>query len=77
MLSRGSEAQKTATFVSMFDKFFDMINVSNFTNGTHYRKPFKHPYRSSDDTRLYVSANPCTCKLILYCYIPCPLLIVA
>lgn len=55
VLTGGQEAQGTATFVSMFDKFFDLLNVSNFTNGTRYRKPFHHPYRNSDDVRLKVS----------------------
>ena len=50
----GPEAQATAEFVQMFDKFFDILNVSNFTNGTYHRKPFKHPYRSGDDVRLTV-----------------------
>lgn len=55
MLTGSPEVQGTATFVLMFDKFFDMMNVGNFTNGTRYRKPFKHPYRSSDDVRFSVS----------------------
>jgi len=55
VLTGGQEAQGTATFVSMFDKFFDLLNVSNFTNGTRYRKPFHHPYRNGDDVRLKVS----------------------
>ena len=50
----GSEAQATAEFVQMFDKFFDILNVSNFTNGTYHHKPFKHLYRSGDDVRLTV-----------------------
>ena len=49
VLTGGQEAQGTATFVSMLDKFFDLLNVSR------YRKPFHHPYRNSDDVRLKVS----------------------
>ena len=30
----------------MFDKWFDALNVCNFTDG---RKPFKSPYRSCTD----------------------------
>lgn len=48
----GSEAAETARFVELFDKFFDLLNVSNFTNGTRKRKNFQHPYRHSDDFRL-------------------------
>ena len=40
----GQRASETARFVLMFDRFFDMLNVSNFTNGTRSRKPFLHPY---------------------------------
>ena len=51
----GQEMQGTAKFAFMFDKFFDMLNVSNFTNGTRYRKRFLQPYRSGDDFQLTVS----------------------
>ena len=54
-MTGGQEAQGTATFVPMVDKFFDLLNVSNFTNGTRYRKPFQHLYRHGDDARLTVS----------------------
>ncbi len=51
----GPEAQETAKFVRMFDKFFDAMKVSNFTNGKHSQKPFQDPYRSESDFRLAVS----------------------
>ena len=54
----GAEAEETAKFVSMFDTFFDIMNVTNFTNGMRYRKPFQHPYRHAEDSRLKVL---CTC----------------
>ena len=54
-MTGGPEAEETSKFVLMFDKFFDILNVSNFTNGTHYRKPFLHPYHHKDDWRLDVS----------------------
>ena len=50
----GDEAIETAEFVPKFDSFFDMLNVTNFTNGTRYRKPFQHPYRHASDPRLKV-----------------------
>ena len=46
---------ETAKFVSLFDKFFDMLNVTNLTNGNHRRKDFQLPYNSASDTRLNVS----------------------
>lgn len=52
----GSEAKETAKFVALFDKFFDLLNVSNFTNGTRKLKNFQHPFRHADDFRLSVSA---------------------
>lgn len=54
VLVGGDEAIETAKFVSMFDNFFDLLNVQNFTTGARSRKPFQHPYRSSDDFRLAV-----------------------
>lgn len=48
----GSEAKETAKFVALFDKFFDLLNVSNFTNGTRKLKNFQHPFRHADDFRL-------------------------
>lgn len=50
----GDDAAETAKFVSLFDKFFDMLNVQNFSGGRTSRKPFKQPYRSADDFRLAV-----------------------
>jgi len=38
----GEEAVETARFVTLFDKFFDMLNVSIFTNGTIKLKPFNN-----------------------------------
>lgn len=39
------EASETALFAWMFNKFFDLLNVSNFTDGTRYRNPDLHPYK--------------------------------
>lgn len=50
----GTEAAATATFVDFFDKFFDLLNVSNFGNSRRKRKPFQAPYCNSSDTRLKV-----------------------
>ena len=54
MLTGGDEALETAKFVAIFDKFFDLLNVTNFTNGTRKRKRFQHPFRGPDDFRLKV-----------------------
>lgn len=53
----------------MFDKFLDLLNVSNFTNGTRYRKPFQHPYRSSDDHRLKVIYIICSVYTVITKYV--------
>ena len=52
MLVLGDEASETSLFASMFNRFFDMLNVSNFTNGTRYRNPDLYPYRHGNDHRL-------------------------
>jgi len=53
-LTGGEEAKETAKFVSMFDKFFDCLNVNSFTQGKHSRKPFQNPYLKATDFRLKV-----------------------
>ncbi len=50
----GECAKETARFASIFDKYFDALNVSNFTNGIRGRKDFQHPYRNEEDMRLKV-----------------------
>ena len=54
-LTGGPEVEGTATFTQMFDKFFDIMNVTNFDNGKKQRKAFKNRYISGDDFRLKVN----------------------
>lgn len=54
MMTGGEKVKETVKFVALFDKFFDLLNVSNFTGGTRQRKPFQHPYRHGKDFRLDV-----------------------
>ena len=54
MQTGGREAVETSKFVSLMDKFFDILNVSNFTSGTRNRKRFQHPFRNLHDFRLSV-----------------------
>lgn len=66
-MSGGSRAEETARFVTMFDRFFDCLNVRSFTAGRHSRNSFKSPYWSSKDFRLTVSTLIILCTLsILY-----------
>ena len=53
-LTRDPEVEETARFVGVFDKFFDCLNVADFTSGMKKRKVFQQPYRSSQDFRLEV-----------------------
>lgn len=53
-LTGGEEATETAEFIAMMDKFFDSMNVHNFTHGYHSLKSFQAPYTSGDDYRLKV-----------------------
>ncbi|XP_022107675.1 uncharacterized protein LOC110988468 [Acanthaster planci] len=41
----------TVKFVTMFDQFFDCLNVSNTYKGVHSRKPALEPYKTVDDWR--------------------------
>ena len=75
-LSGEPQVQRTAEFVGIFDKFFDIMNVSNFSNGKMQRKVFKNPYRSSHDFRLKVCIyveiihNSHTCMSVQCSHIP-------
>ena len=53
-LTGGSEVEETAKFVLYFDKFFDILNVSNFTTWVQKRKSFQYPFWKGDDSRLLV-----------------------
>lgn len=50
-----SGGKETAKFVSMLDKFFYCLNVSNFTAGKKSRKSFKALYQCASDFHLKVS----------------------
>ena len=54
-LRGGHETEETARFLLMMDKFFDCVNVHNFTHGFRAAKPFQMPYWSADDQRVKVS----------------------
>ena len=49
------EVEGTAEFADIFDKYFDILNVSNFDNGRRKRKRFQEPYHDASDIRLKVS----------------------
>ena len=53
-LRGGHETEETARFILMMDKFFDCVNVRNFTHGIRAAKPFQMPYWGSDDQRVKV-----------------------
>ena len=61
LLTGGSEAFETATFVGKVDKFFDCLNVTGFTKAQKNRKPFQRPYFSADDPPLQVSVHKVYC----------------
>ena len=54
MLAVGDKAGETATFAAKFNKFFDCLNVTSYTEGRQSRNPNRCPYRSPGDTRLTV-----------------------
>ena len=51
---KDNEADETAKFVEMFDKFFDALNVTNYTKCIVKRKYFQTVYRWAKDFRLEV-----------------------
>ena len=63
----GDETIETVRFTSMMDKFFDTLNVMNFTNGKMKRKPFRDPYCSVNDFRITVINKFPYKHYIIYC----------
>jgi hypothetical protein len=49
---KSDEAKETADFIDTFDKFFDVLNVSNYSSSYKALKPFKAPFRWGADKRL-------------------------
>ena len=48
------KAEETANFAENFDKYFDLLNVTNYTECYKKRKVFQAPYRWANDARLEV-----------------------
>ena len=48
-------AEETSKFIEYMDKFFDPLNVSNFTGGKTSRKPFQNPYCYDADFHITVN----------------------
>jgi len=60
-MTGGDDVSETVRFIRMMDKFFDCMNVTNFSSGIHKKKHFQEAYRrrtggdGTDDFRLKVS----------------------
>jgi len=61
-MTQGEEAEETAKFAEMFDKFFDCLNVSYAKAGMRSKNCFKNPYRKPNDFRLKVCCTSKICK---------------
>ncbi|KAL5515328.1 hypothetical protein EMCRGX_G000480 [Ephydatia muelleri] len=44
--TEGAEAEETVKFIEYFDKFFDCLNVDNYTSGRRQRKEFREPHHN-------------------------------
>ena len=51
------DTRETQRFVSMFNRFFDMMNVRSLKEATLKRQTDKAPYRYLDDKRIQVTTN--------------------
>lgn len=49
------EASETANFIEKMDKFFDLLNVTNYTKCYTKLKYFQTPYRWTKDFRIEVN----------------------
>ncbi len=68
-LMKDPQLDKTIEFVTMFDKFFDCLNVSSLDAGKLSRNKFKAPYRSSNDSRLEVSTTSMNSFCLLFSFV--------
>ena len=66
LLTGGSEAFETSCFIGKVDKFFDCLNVINYTSGRHSRKKFLMPYFKLDDFRSEVFNESCHTLLVIF-----------
>ena len=57
-LTGGPAAKKTAEFIGLVNKYFDVLNVNNFNEGKRTRNVFKDPIRP-EDHRIKVSTVSC------------------
>ena len=55
-LKKDDKLDETIKFITMFDKWFDCLNVSALSAGKLSRNSFKSAYCSEKDFRLKVSA---------------------
>ena len=61
-----NEAAATADFIDKFDKFFDLMNVTNYTKCYTSLKDFKRPYHWANDFRVQVTFNIITTRKSTY-----------
>ena len=54
------EFSATAQFCLMMDQFFDCLNVTNYSECYQKLKPYRMPYRKTDDFQFKV----CVCSYI-------------
>ena len=57
VIQNNPETFETQRFVSMFNKFFDLLNVRSLNEAARQRNPDKEPYRYPEDDRLKVMLN--------------------
>ena len=50
----GDDAQETAGFILLMDRFFDCLNVRSDVEGQRRRKPDMLPYTDVNDARFQV-----------------------
>lgn len=53
----GEEAEETVRFIEMMDRFFDALNVTNYTKCFTKLKYFQTPYRWAKDFRIEVQST--------------------
>lgn len=57
IITKKDEASETAEFCYMMDRFFDCLNVRNYSAGIKHRKKFQEVYQGADDERLQVQMH--------------------
>lgn len=67
-LINNNDTLETRTFIRMFDRFFDIMNIRTPSDGTREIKEIKRPFTKPDDYRFKVHTS-LKCKVVIFYHV--------